>query len=236
MTISIGYSSEKYEILATDLLCLPDATLEIKNICSYSDEVVIYIAPNQSDCLVCGREKLLKNPDGFITVIVLFKNIIPSWNMLPLFIKELRYKYKYESSNSYHVKAKHLRELGIERGLRNYSNAYKLKNRRWRIPKEQRHELYNKLAQSIKNDGFDDNFPLSIMLCRRCGLFDCLDNGHHRLGICIEHDIEIISTNFIAAGFLSLRLQKFFRVIRQISNLKIKSFAAKKRLTMNGNN
>ena len=46
------------------------------------------------------------------------------------------------------------------------------------------------------------------MLCRRTGIKDCVDDGHHRIGICVEHNIDRIAVRFRAAGALPHRLQK----------------------------
>ena len=102
---------------------------------------------------------------------------------------------------------KKIKELDIERGIRNAENAYVI-SKRWHISPEERTRRYQELVKSLNNKGFDDNYPISIMLCRRCGIKDSVDDGHHRIGVCAEHNIDRIAIKFKAAGALPLIIQK----------------------------
>lgn len=210
MTNRIGYSSELYEIDPADLLLLPDSP---DNLTQCQDEIIVLLGNKdlgRKDTLIRGRNKVksaLNNGISYIPVRFAFQSTIPDWNWLPLFIKKFRYPYKFFSTNIYHLRASRIRELKLERGIRTKANAYAITNKKWAIPEAQRIQKYNQLLSSLKN-GFDDNYPISIMLCRKYGCKDCVDNGHHRLGICIEAGIDRIATNFIAAGSLPHFLQK----------------------------
>lgn len=213
MKPSIGYASEIYHIDPQDLLTLPDTPAQrAASICK-KDEIIVLIGNqnlNISDTLVCGRESInraLEEKQPYIPVRFVFTSVISAWNLLPIFIKKFRYKYKYFNTRIYHLEASQIRRLGIERGIRTKENAYAITNKRWAISEPERVNKYNALAASLRL-GFKDDYPISIMLCRRMGCKDCVDNGHHRLGICIEEGIERISTNFIAAGCLPHWLQK----------------------------
>jgi len=80
---------------------------------------------------------------------------------------------------------------------------------------EVRANRYKELQSSIQKNGFNDKFPISIMLCRRFGIKDSVDDGHHRIGVCVENNIERIAIHFRAAGALP-------RIVQKIGNKIIK--------------
>lgn len=207
MSTSLGCSSELYFIDPSDLLALPDAPAGLAD--GIGDETALLIQPGAKDCLLGGRKKAeqaVKRKEAYIPARVFFKSVIPLWNLPAIFIKPLRQNYKFASSNNYHMSLAKLRELKIERGFRNAENAYKI-SKRWHISDEQRIARYNKLLNSLKK-GYNDNYPIDIMLCRRMGVKDCVDDGHHRIGICVEYNIDRIAVRFRAAGRLPRWLQK----------------------------
>lgn len=228
MSQNIGYSSEIYEIDPRDLEILPDAETVVSAHIHCNDEIIVLIGnanQNRQDALVRGRQKVqeaVNHCEAYIPVRFAFVSAISIWNIFPLFIKRLRYKYKYCNTNIYHVSARRLREQKLERGQRNAENAYAITNKRWAIPESDRRRKYQELIASMQQ-GFDDRSPISIMLCRRCGLLDSIDNGHHRLGICIDYNIDRIATNFIAAGkapnFIRKTLQAISKLIRKVNLL-----------------
>lgn len=223
MKPSIGYASEIYNIDPLDLISLQDTPAAYARRTDCSDPVVVLIGNrdlNIADTLICGREIIssaLEEKQAYIPVRFAFISAISPWNWLPLFIKKLRYKYKFFNTRIYHLEASQIRRLKIERGIRTKENAYAITNKRWAISEPERVEKYNNLVNSLRQ-GFNDEYPISIMLCRRMGYKDCVDNGHHRLGICIEEGIERISTNFIAAGCLPHWLQKFILKFQRRQN------------------
>ena len=220
MCINIGYASEIYEIDPRDITVLPDCAPELSARIKHPEPVTVLLGnrdQNRPDALVCGREqaeRALNDEISYIPVRFCFVSNIPAWNLIPLFIKKFRYKYKYFNTNIYHLSAKKLRQQGLERGIRTAENAYAITNKRWAIPEEERRKKYQNLVDSMKN-GFDDNYPLSIMLCRRAGLKDSLDNGHHRMGICLDLGIDRICVNFIAAGKAPDILTSIYKILKK---------------------
>lgn len=225
MSLNIAYSSEVYELDPQDLLLLRDSTPEEQQTIKVDNQIVLLIGNKNlgtTDTLARGRDAIkraLNNGVEYVPVRVAFVSQIPVYNILPLFIKKLRYKHKFFNTNIYHLSAKGLRNMGIERGVRTAENAYAITNKRWVIPESERIQKYQELAKSLEN-GFSDDYPLSIMLCRRCGYLDSLDNGHHRMGICIKNGIDRICTNFIAAGSLPLSVQSILLKIRHLFKRK----------------
>lgn len=216
----IGYSSEIYDIEIQDVVSLPDTTADLQAAIRPTNEISILIG-NQKlgtrDSLAYGREMInqaLTAGQTHVPVRFCFISVIPRWHIIPLFLKKFRYQYKYFNSNIYHLSANRLRELGLERGRRTAANAYAITNKRWVIPEEERVKKYQDLVKSLQN-GFSDDYPISIMLCRTCGAKDSIDNGHHRMGICIEMGIDRICTNFIAAGTAPHWFQKLYLAIKR---------------------
>lgn len=206
MSTLIGRSSELYCIDPLDILKLEDAPTDFGNT---ADEIAVLIAPGRQDFLISGRrlaEQAVRDQIHDVPVRIFFRPTIPWWNLAAVFIKPLRQKYKFTSAGVYHMSLAKLRELKIERGFRNAENAYKI-SRRWNISDEQRIARYQELCASLLK-GFDDRYPIDIMLCRRAGIKDCVDDGHHRIGICVEHNIDRIAVRFRAAGTLPHWLQR----------------------------
>ena len=79
---------------------------------------------------------------------------------------------------------------------RERDNAYEGKEevRGWTY--EQRVRRYDQLKESIEKDGFNEEFPIIIML-RREGGEDKLFEGHHRLNIAIELGLETVPVRFM---------------------------------------
>ena len=105
------------------------------------------------------------------------------------------------SSNVYHISPTYLRNLRMERrgrgGIgRHRDNAYDGKEETKHLTKEQKEERYDTLYESIKVDGFNEEFPILIML-RREGGEDQIFEGHHRLNISIELELETVPVRFI---------------------------------------
>lgn len=213
MSSAIGYSSELYLIEPQDIINLADASIDKNTIIKKSDGVIILLGNkeyNTNDTLICGRDIVLqaiKSGTSHILVRFVFEANIAKWNILAIFFKKLRCKFKFSSPTIYHTTLTHLRNLHIERGFRNAENAYVI-SKKWNISPEQRIIKYNQLQHSLKVNGFNDKYPISIMLCRRCGIKDSVDDGHHRIGICLENNIERIAIHFNAAGTLPHYIQK----------------------------
>ena len=105
------------------------------------------------------------------------------------------------SSRVYHIAPLYLRNLGMERygagGVgRHRDNAYDGKEETKHLTREQKEERYDVLKESIDKDGFNEEFPILIML-RREGGEDQIFEGHHRLNIAIELGLETVPVRFI---------------------------------------
>ena len=105
------------------------------------------------------------------------------------------------SSRVYHIAPLYLRNLGMERygrgGVgRHRDNAYDGKEETKHLSKEEKQERYDSLKESIKDNGFNEEFPILIML-RREGGEDQIFEGHHRLNIAIELGLETVPVRFI---------------------------------------
>ena len=105
------------------------------------------------------------------------------------------------SSKVYQISPIYLRSLRIEvsggRGKRRTrDNAYDGKEEFIHLTYEQRVERYDTLKESIKKEGFKEEFPIIIML-RRENNEDKLLEGHHRLNIAIELGLETVPVRFM---------------------------------------
>ena len=115
------------------------------------------------------------------------------------------------SSKVYHISPLHLRNLRVEVSggrarRRTRDNAYDGKRetfirdaitnevKEW--TREQKEERYDTLKESIEKEGFNEEFPIVIML-RREGGEDKLFEGHHRLNIAIELGLATVPVRFM---------------------------------------
>ena len=105
------------------------------------------------------------------------------------------------SSKVYHISPVYLRNLRVEvsggrRMRRERDNAYDGKEEVQGWTREQKEERYDTLKESIEKEGFNEEFPIVIML-RRENNEDKLFEGHHRLNIAIELGLETVPVRFI---------------------------------------
>ena len=105
------------------------------------------------------------------------------------------------SSKVYHISPMYLRNLKIEvsggrRMRRERDNAYDGKEEVQGWTREQKERKYDTLKESIEKEGFNEEFPIVIML-RRENNEDKLFEGHHRLNIAIELGLATIPVRFM---------------------------------------
>ena len=110
-------------------------------------------------------------------------------------------KTKSSSSKVYHISPIYLRNLRVEvsggrRMRRERDNAYDGKEEVQGWTREQKDRRYDTLKESIEKEGFNEEFPIVIML-RRENNEDKLFEGHHRLNISIELGLETVPVRFI---------------------------------------
>ncbi len=192
-----------YSLKIDDLLVLPDAPHSIDK----SFENVAILLGNskkgEADCLLSSREELveLQKKQDYVETEIYFQPVISSWNLLLLFIGKLRKRFKVQGTNSYRIRPEEIKGKGLIRCVRTRENAYKFTQ--YHIPDEKRHELYDDLEKRIVQDGWDaKQSDLAIMLCRSFSYFDSLDDGNHRINICLEHKIPEVTVKFRYAGKL----------------------------------
>lgn len=219
----ICYSSEIYHLDPNDLISLKDSN--IKDKVNVSDEVILLIGHNPiwidkstgtPDTLLRGREavkKAIEENKAFIPVRIAFVPKISRFDFLSPLIRVLRYKHKFYSSRIYHIDPFEIREKKIERNFRTQENAYKFTNSKHKIAKAQRKDMYAKLKESMLTNGYDDRFPIDIMLCRILGVQDTLNQGHHRIGVVIDCNIHRIAVMFSAVGQAPRFLRPLFKIL-----------------------
>ena len=105
------------------------------------------------------------------------------------------------SSKVYHISPVYLRNLRIEvsggrRMRRERDNAYDGKEEVQGWTREQKERRYDTLKESIEKEGFNEEFPIVIML-RRENNEDKLFEGHHRLNIAIELGLATVPVRFM---------------------------------------
>ena len=65
------------------------------------------------------------------------------------------------------------------------------------MTQEERKQVYDQLKEQIRTQGFNDKYPITIMLLRKEGKKDEILDGHHRLNIAIELGITTIPVRFV---------------------------------------
>ncbi len=203
-------SSTAYPLLIDDLLCLPDVDADVKKIKGY--DVVILIGnkdKNIPDKLYQGRETLEQyKKEGKTTAqvhIAFFRNR-PAWDILAPFCRAFRNRFHAFGTNVYHIDPKKIREMNLERGKRTIENAYRYA--KWPLSDEQRQKQYNDLKNSLEKNGYDDKYPIEIMLCRSFGVKDTIYQGHHRIMFCVDMNVPLAGIRFMYVTHAPHLLQK----------------------------
>ncbi len=208
------FSSETYTIDLNDIVVLEDSRVTCGKI--PPGEVVVLIGGK--DSLLAGRdlaEAAIGKNLRSIPVRIAFAPKMRPYDFISHFIRPLRLKYRFYSSNIYHVDPKEIRAMQLERNIRTGRNAYAFTNRKYYFPPEERVDRYEKLRMSMKN-GYDDRYPMDIMLLRTLGAQDTLNQGHHRIGIAIECGLERVAVTFSACGGAPEWVRPLFRRMARI--------------------
>lgn len=219
---NICLSSEIYQLDPKDLMILEDSGLRADGI-ECTDSVIVLIGDDKKgikDTLLRGRfeiESAISEQVPFIPVRIAFVPRTKKYDFISPLVRKLRYKYKSFSSNIYHTDPLDIRRLKIERSFRTRENAYTFSKKAYRMCSTKRNEMYENLFCSMKEKGFDDRFPIDIMLCRSLGVQDTVDQGHHRMSVAIDCKLERIAIRFGAAGSAPRFLQPLFKLIARIS-------------------
>ncbi|MBR1778419.1 MAG: hypothetical protein IJ752_07565 [Alphaproteobacteria bacterium] len=202
------FSSEIYRIAVADVLALENG--KDIGVPDTADEVIVLIGTNpmigdtaNKDVLIKGRDIVRKAAEENIPFIPVRLAFIPAnkpFDLLSPIIRALRYKIHFYGSHVYHLDPKDIRAMKIERTIKTRENAYSFTNPKYRMPPQERKEEYSRIFNSIKENGFQDDMPIDIMLCRLFGAKDCVNNGHHRMGIALELGLNRVPVRFSAAG------------------------------------
>ena len=194
----LGWSSHVYPLEAADFARVPDYDgPEIPAAALPKDDILLYIRPDGPDALLRGRAAidaaLRADASAVVQVRVVFKPSVAKWNLAATVVRVLRNRYRYHGSRVYHISAKAVREMKIERALRTVENP-QLRGGRDRTASMAR------LLESLRRDGYRDDKPIVVMLCRTGGLADSLRQGHHRVSACLECGVDRMAVEFAAAG------------------------------------
>ncbi len=210
------FSSELYELSAGDVAVLPDAPDAAPD-----GGIVILLGRNprpesheSKDVLIGGRAALnraIKDGSAFVPVRFAFVPANGRFDVLSPFVRKLRNKIRFYGSNVYHVRPRDIRVLKIERTFKTRENAYSFTKSSRRMTRAERDAEYDRIADSIRKDGFRDDNPIDIMLCRLTGAKDCVDNGHHRMGIALDLRLDEIPARFCAAAAAPAVLRPLLR-------------------------
>lgn len=213
-------SSETYKIDVKDIAVLADSDISAQ----YEKRKTVVVLMGDidrgtQDTLLCGRElvkRAINDGQKYVDVKIAFVTRIKPYDVITPFIKRYYGKYKFWSSNIYHMDPLEIRRLKIERSFRDKNSAYTFSNPLYRFSESERKARYENLYNSMKN-GYDDTYPIDIMLLRMLGIKDTVNNGHHRMGIAVECGLPQIAVRFSAAGSAPFPLRPLLRVIARIS-------------------
>ncbi|MBR5599104.1 MAG: ParB N-terminal domain-containing protein [Alphaproteobacteria bacterium] len=206
-------SSDIYHIKAVSL-----KKLEIKdNIYKKNSKLsgfdaVIFI-DNDKVFLVDGKDIVKNSKDeDFIVTRIMYKSFNPLIGFFITLIKPIKRKYYVRNNMSFRVRFDKLLDANLTRGERNKENAYQWTNKRWQISQEEAKKRYEDLYNSIKNNGYDENSPMIVTLNRKFGVKDQILQGHHRIGICKELNVDEVNICFwtapVSFGIFRLFIKK----------------------------
>ena len=208
-------SSEVYLVEKADILTLPVALDETLP----QTEVAVLLGNENrgtADTLIAGLDLLDKDESAEIPVRFYFTPSVSPFNIFVILCRKLRYKKKRLNTHLYHINPVWIRQKGLERTIKTRETAYNLRNKRYARPLQERLERYDTLKKGLLRDGWKDEEPLIIMLNRRFGLKDCLDNGHHRMSICLEEGISRVTVKFAYMSRIHPIFEPFVWLLRHL--------------------
>ena len=196
----LALSSEFYYIKARDLKKTPVKEKQIPNLLDDEDCVFIKLHHNGAVTVYSGLELLDSvNDDEFVKTRVVYISYPAFIGFLLNLIKPIKRRFYIKSTQPFIVRLQDILDAKLPRGERNAENAYQFANKRYYLNKEDAQKCYQKLYQSIEQNGYDFTKPMYVMLNRKLGIKDQLLQGHHRIGICKDLGVKEISISFWAA-------------------------------------
>ena len=193
----LGWSSHVYPLESADFADVPDYAGEPIPACELPpDRVILLLRKGHPDSLVRGRDEIARHADGTVVVRVVFVPSVARWNLPGTLVRVCRNRYRYHGTHVYHISAKAVRNMKLERAIRTPHKPFVRSGQNM----AQSLERMSRLLESLKRDGYRDDLPIGIMLCRTGGLLDSLRQGHHRVSACLECGIDRMAVEFSAAG------------------------------------
>ena len=190
----LGWSSHVYPLEAADFDDVPDYAGEpIPAGELPPDRVVLLIRKGHPDSLVRGRDEIARQVGGTVDVRVVFVPSVARWNLFGILVRVCRNRYRYHGTHVYHISAQAVRSMKLERMIRSVDNPHA------RTGKDRVRSM-SRLLESLKRDGYREDKPIVVMLCRTGGLVDSLRQGHHRVSACLACGVDRMAMEFAAAG------------------------------------
>jgi len=206
----LAFSSEFYFIKARDLKKL---VVKEKVGADFNDDCIYLKLHHDGQVTVyAGKEKIDTAPDDdFVKTRIVYVSFPTFISFFLNIIKPIKRRFYIKSMESFRVRLADLLAAKLPRGERNAENAYQFNNRRYHLDHDEAQKCYNKLRSSIEKHGYDERFPMYVMLNRKFGCKDQLLQGHHRIGICKELNVKEVNIAFWAAPASFQFLRKFFK-------------------------
>lgn len=193
---SLCFSSETYFIKVSNLAKLEKKIIDDKKLAKCENEIVIMVDAN-GVYIVKGNNNLkIKEQNDFIETRVCYYSLSPFVGFFINLIKPLKRKFYVRNSMSFRVRFDKFLGANLTRGERNRENAYQWTNKRWKISNEVALIKYDELYKSLEENGYDENYPMIVMINRKFGVKDQILQGHHRIGICKEVGIDEVNICF----------------------------------------
>ena len=215
--MAFSLSSEHYNICVNDLIGLECISESFS--CDEKNDVIILLGDKNlgiDDRILCGAEKLeqaVKNNNIFTTVRFAFLLQRPHGSFFTWVLKKTRRKHLKVSPRIYKMKPQNLRELNLERKIRNIENAYIISNPKWKMPIGESRKKYAALLMSVKEKGYDFSEPITIMCCRHLAVKDTLQDGHHRLAAALDTKQPLVAVQFSYSLVAPSCLRSFLKKI-----------------------
>lgn len=195
---TIAFASEIYLIKKTEIQVLPIANnisgLQRQN----TKEIIVFLDEKNGDVLLNGAEQVVAAEDEFVPVRFAYASYSAPIAFFIHIAKYIKRRFYIRYPSIYTTKLSSLLDNNIIRGERNEQNAYQWTNKKWKMSREEAHERYQKLYDSIKTNGYDATHPMLIALNRKYGVKDQMLQGHHRISICKQLDVQDVAISFWA--------------------------------------
>ena len=210
VAMHLGWSSHVYPLEAADFGDVPDYSDEpISADDLPPDPVILLIRKGRPDSLVRGRDEIARRAGGIVDVRVVFAPSVSRWNLLGTLVRVCRNRYRYHGTHVYHISAKAVRSMKLERAIWTIENPQARGG-------QDRAACMVRLLESLKRDGYRDDKPIVVMLCRTGGLADSLRQGHHRVSACLACGVDRMAVEFAAAGVAPWQRWGVFRRVATV--------------------